>query len=70
LIAGLILFFKTKTFKLYVKGVTALIIAITIFLLFYGNRNLATKGKYESFEIRNINWNDDGFFLNIGFNMW
>ena len=67
---GLVLFFLSKKFRPIGIGATALTISSIIFLIFYLNKSLASKGEYESFKLRSANWTDKGFFLNIDFNMW
>ena len=70
IIIGLIFFFKFKKSRPFLLGLTVFNAYFFIFLIFYMNKSFATKGEYESFEIRNVNWGDNGFYLNIGFNMW
>lgn len=69
-LAGLIFFFLSKKFRPIGIGATALTISGLIFLIFYLNKSLATKGEYEDFKLRSANWTDKGFFLNIAFNNW
>lgn len=70
LLIGLVLFSINKKFRRFGIGFTALCISSIIFLVFNLNKSLATKGDYESFKLRDANWTDNGFYLNIAFNMW
>jgi tetratricopeptide (TPR) repeat protein len=69
-IIGLFFFITNKKFRLFGIGLTALCISSVIFVIFYANKHLAAKGKYENFKLRNTSWTDNSFFLNIDFNMW
>lgn len=70
LLIGLVLFFMNKKFRRFGIGLTAFSISSIIFLVFYLNKSLATEGNYESFKLREANWTDNGFYLNIEYNMW
>lgn len=70
IIIGLIFFIKVKKYRPFVLGLTVFSAYLFIFLVFYTNKSFASKGEYESFEIRSLNWGENGFYLNIGFNMW
>ena len=70
LLVGLAIFFMNQKFRRFGIGLTALCIAGTLFLVFYLNRSLATEGDYETFKLSGATWTDNGFFLDIDFNMW
>ncbi len=65
-IAGFILAYNSKKFRLIAIGVTTLTTVSVIFLFFSINKSLATKGEYESRKAMiKSSWSNDGFFLNI-----
>jgi len=70
LLVGFVLFSINKKFRRFGIGLTALSISIIIFLVFHLNKSLATEGDYESFKLREANWTDNGFYLNIAYNNW
>lgn len=70
MLLGLIIFIKKRKFRSVGIGLTALCISVMISLFFYLNKKLAKKGEYETFKLRTANWTDNGFFLNIDYNMW
>lgn len=70
MLVGLVLFYTNEKFRRFGIGLTALTISSIIFLVFFLNKSLATEGDYESFKLREANWTDNGFYLNIAYNMW
>ena len=70
LLVALVLFSINKKFRRFGIGLTAFCISIIIFLIFYLNKSFATEGDYESFKLREANWIDNEYYLNIEYNKW
>jgi hypothetical protein len=69
-IVSFVTFLMSRRFRWFGIGGTAMTIAGIIFLVYYLNRSLATKGDYEDFELREATVEGSCFLLNIGFNDW
>jgi tetratricopeptide (TPR) repeat protein len=58
-----------KTAKRFSVGFFSLISSLLIFMTFYLNKTLASKGNYKTFKLRKADWIDDKYYLDIEFNM-
>lgn len=70
ILIGILVFFINKTIRPFIFGIVAFSISTSVFSIFYINKKFATPGEFETFKLRNANWTDNNFYLNIAFNQW